>query len=728
MFQKRFFIPLVALSATFAFAQSAQLPTGPRLKDLVNRPDTQILYVGGVLNDYPTNYAGFADAANYEFVAGREFNLLSGENSMKWMNFQHNQGEFQYSIPNSDTLFAEDNNSQFHGHMLVGGHRNYIPDWVFSLTSSTDVLNAMYDEIDAQAGYYRTSLGHSPVQVWQVVNEAMDPHDSPPVNSDWTQGLRNSETLTRTTTSTCQSPPQTTTGNNMQYDIFVKTIGASYIEKAFRRAHSDSPSALLIYNDTGDGEQQVQDGGSAVRREYIYEMVSDFVNPNRSGGAVPISGVGFQAHGFGSDTDTARQSFQRFSDLGVGIYITEMDDDVWGVSDPTANNDLLDKQARRYHNYLDAIIRVPGLRSIQFWGINDAHTFRNGEHNSSCMKNAMPEPLLFDVDSNPKPAYYAVQDALATQYRLEAVSNNDLESGSLSPWVARNGGALAISTSTTHSGTYSVKIGERTVPNSGPSQDVTSQITSQGAGRYFLRGWMKVPSGSTTAKLTLRIEDATGVNFYSTPESTVTTSWTQISGWVPVKWNKTLTSVILYAETTGTGAPDFFLDDVTLSDGTLLANGRFENGINGWTVNYGGSLAATSSSTDDSAGTPTFFYGSGGVQVTERSQPYHGVAQDVTAKLLAAGPGTFSLSGMMKLFPGASSLTGELRLRLNDNGTIRYYSVTAPVGSDKWYRINGTVDISWTMLNNATFYVDTTSGTSSYYADDLIVRIPFITN
>jgi len=717
---------LTTLGSTL-FAQTAQLPTGSRLRGLVNTSDTPVAYIGGVLRTRFEDPAYTPDTADYQLVAGREFNLFSPENALKMKNLQGTEGVWDFSDAETAVQFAADHNAAFHGHVLIGGHRTYNPDWVY--TTKTDIETVMNTEIDTVVDHWLPSTGRPPVAIWQVVNEAFDPHITFPANSDWTKGLRKNEPIQKYQgIDECHS----TAGyvDNSNYDIFVDKIGTGYIEKAFRRAHQDNQNAVLIYNDSGNGSP-TPNSSSAARIDYIYEMAQDFVNPLHSGGVVPINGMGFQAH-MGGDIDPSlvRSNFERFSKLGLLIFMTELDWSVTGSSDPITNNNILDIQGRRYHSYFDAALRVPGFKGAQVWGISDAYTYHYNPNPGQCSDgNPLPEPLPFDTSYNAKPAYYAIQDALNVQYRDETLTDTGFESGTTNNWTSRNGGTLSIvSGSDAHSDLYGVKTNSRTVPNSGPSQDVTSNVLAQGSGRYFLRGWAKVASGTANMKLTVRLQDSSSTAFQSTPAMNVGTNWTLVSGWMKISWFKDLTSAIVYAETTDNSIVDFYLDDVTLSDGNLLADASFESGITGWTTNFGGTLASTDSSTDLSTGYTTYYYGNKGVQVTQRSMPYHGVSQDITSALLASGKGTYTLNGMMKLFPGSATINGEVRLRLRYDDVNHYYSVSGTVGADKWYRLSGTINLDWTTLQGAVLYVDTTTGIDSYYADDLLIRKPFTPN
>ncbi len=700
------------VAGTSLLAQTtAQLPTGSRLRALVGTSDTPVAFAGGVLR---TGFETMSDVADYELVAGREFNLFSPENVMKMKNLQANEGAWTFSKAEIAVQFAADQSASFHGHVLVGGQRTYNPSWIYTKTTATDVENAMNTHIDTVIGHWLPATGRPPVALWDVVNEAFQDSPSTTYAGDWTAGLRQNEPLQIwQDANDCHGAGYI---DNPDYDVWVAMIGTSYIEKAFRRAHAADPNAILIYNDSSSGMDN-------NKTDYIYGMAQDFVNPSRPGGIVPIDGVGFQCHQKGDITSSSvRSNFDRFSQLGLSIFITELDWLADGSTDSVTNNDILDLQGRRYHNYLDAALRVPGFMGVQVWGIGDKYTWRYNTDPCAGAVHTMPQPLPFDENYNAKPAYYAMQDALAVQYRDQTLANAGFENGAVSPWVPRNGGTLAISTSTRNSGAYSVKITGRTAPNSGPSQDVTSAVLAQGAGRYFLRGWAKVPTGSATMKLTLRLQDDTQIAFKSIGPVTVGTGWTEVSGWLKVSWLKNLTSAILYAETTGASTTDFFLDDVMLSDGNLLTNAGFESGTTGWAPNFGGTLGSTDSTTDTSAGITTYHYGSKGVQVTSRGLPYHGVSQDVLAALLAGGKGAYALGGAMKLFPGSAAATGKITLRLRYDGVDHYSNVSGPVTADHWARLSGSMILDWTTLQQAVLYVETSTGTSSYYADDLVLR------
>jgi hypothetical protein len=140
------------------------------------------------------------------------------------------------------------------------------------------------------------------------------------------------------------------------------------------------------------------------------------------------------------------------------------------------------------------------------------------------------------------------------------LTNGDAESGTTG-WGAF-GGTLSSSTSVVHGGTRSLSATGRTASWNGPSQDVTSKLTSGKS--YATNVWVRTQSGTPSAKATLAVT-ANGTTSYVslTPAGTVHSGgWTQLSGTATVSWSGTLSSATFYVETTS-GTYSFYIDDVS---------------------------------------------------------------------------------------------------------------------------------------------------------------------
>jgi endo-1,4-beta-xylanase len=97
------------------------------------------------------------------------------------------------------------------------------------------------------------------------------------------------------------------------------------------------------------------------------------------------------------------RNLQRFADLGLQLYVTEMDVRI----DLPATAPKLARQAAVYRSVVEVCLAQPACRALQTWGFTDKYSwiprFRPG----------FGAALLLDESYAPKPAYHAVREALA---------------------------------------------------------------------------------------------------------------------------------------------------------------------------------------------------------------------------------------------------------------------------------------------------------------------------
>ncbi len=97
------------------------------------------------------------------------------------------------------------------------------------------------------------------------------------------------------------------------------------------------------------------------------------------------------------------KNIRRFRDLGLNVHATEMD---MGIKKPVTDIER-QEQAIEYANRFKMGVDA-GLKAMVLWGFTDKYTwipdFTNGEYT---------EPLIFDADYHPKPAYNAICKMLA---------------------------------------------------------------------------------------------------------------------------------------------------------------------------------------------------------------------------------------------------------------------------------------------------------------------------
>src|SRR5689334_18399084 len=154
--------------------------------------------------------------------------------------------------------------------------------------------------------------------------------------------------------------------------------GNDWIEVAFRTARTADPSVKLCYNDYNI------ENWTYAKTQGVYNMVRDF----KSRG-VPIDCVGLQTHFTGGSSlpGNFQTTLSSFAALGVDVALTEAD--------------VTNASATQYAGLTQACANVPRCVGITTWGIRDSDSWRGSEN-----------PLLFDRNSNPKPAYTSVLNAL----------------------------------------------------------------------------------------------------------------------------------------------------------------------------------------------------------------------------------------------------------------------------------------------------------------------------
>lgn len=312
-------------------------------------------------------------------LAARQFNAVTAENATKWERIHPLEGEFDWEAADALVKFAAANDMHVTGHVLLW--HSQTPAWVFEdpdgKQASRELLLArLKNHIDTVVSRYAGK-----VDEWEVVNEALD--------EDGT--LR-------------QTP-------------WLKIIGDDYIARAFQYAHEADPDADLYLNDFNLYKPAKRAG--AIR---LVKALQDQ--------GIEIDGIGMQGH-YGLDWPTnlgdVEASIEAFGDLGLAVYITELDISVLPFPTPESQGaDLsvnLALQAR-YNPYTDGlppaveqqqIDRYTGLfrillahrdvvRRVTFWGLDDAQSWKNNWP----MHGRTDYPLLFDRQGQPKKVFYEV--------------------------------------------------------------------------------------------------------------------------------------------------------------------------------------------------------------------------------------------------------------------------------------------------------------------------------
>jgi GH35 family endo-1,4-beta-xylanase len=120
---------------------------------------------------------------------------------------------------------------------------------------------------------------------------------------------------------------------------------------------------------------------------------------------VPIDGVGLQMHITAWSPPSASavaSNMRRLADLGLLVNISEMDVRIRDL--PGTAQSKLDAQKAVYNSMVAVCVAEPRCDAVTFWGFTDAHSWIDSQFGAD-------DPLLFDEQYAPKPAFFGVFDA-----------------------------------------------------------------------------------------------------------------------------------------------------------------------------------------------------------------------------------------------------------------------------------------------------------------------------
>lgn len=294
-------------------------------------------------------------------LVGREFDLLVGENEMKFDATEPSQGVFNYGGADAVMWVADRNKQEVRGHTLAW--HSQVPSWVSedgkknnNNFSRRELLDILKNHIFNVVGQYKGRI-----REWDVCNEVLDDDQS----------------IVRTNPDSYKLRPS----------IWSTYIGEEFIDSAFVWAHQADPEARLFINEYG------AEFMGDTKTEAYYNLIKRLKADNR-----PIDGCGLQCHLTTGQLDTLKleKNIRRYAELGMDCIITELD---IALANPYAA-DALDTQAKEYGAITRVFLRNDNCPSMLVWGISDNHSWRQNS------------PLLFDAGLKPKAAYYNVHAQL----------------------------------------------------------------------------------------------------------------------------------------------------------------------------------------------------------------------------------------------------------------------------------------------------------------------------
>ena len=306
----------------------------------------------------------------YADLVARQSSIVVAENAMKWAHVHPARDRFDFSGTDRLIDFAKSHGLATRGHNLCW--HQYNPAWLDETATIGNVEEILTSHIQTVVSRYKGQI-HS----WDVVNEAIKPSDAQP------QGLRDS--------------------------LWLRLLGPRYIEIAFRAAAQADPNTLLTYNDYGIEYDALED---TAKRAAVLSLLRSLKDKN-----VPLHAVGIQSH-LSTRQDASigsglRSFLRSLHDLGLKVMITELDVD--GSKFPGSETERDAAVAAVYRSYLELVLAESPVAAVLTWGITDRYCWLNRQAEKA--GRPAPRALPFDRELQPKRAFYAYLEALASAER-----------------------------------------------------------------------------------------------------------------------------------------------------------------------------------------------------------------------------------------------------------------------------------------------------------------------
>jgi len=342
----------VVLMLRTTAVRTPELPEPP-LKDLAARHNIQLgnFAMPQRLNEKP-----------YRDILTSQFNLALLDNQPNWhfndYDLRPSTTKYDFSRIDQVLTFTEANHMPVQGHHYVWGEQKWLPDWLKNGHYTKEQLHGLIKDHITTVGKRYSGR----IQEWSVVNEAFS-------RQQHIFGLR---------------------------DWWADNTGdQTYIDQSFLWARQADPKSKLLLNDfNNESKNDISDA--------MYTYIKD-----AKARGIPIDGLGMQMHIDGTHPPTKDEvisNMKRFGELGIEVYVTELDVNMNDVKAEGNNKD--DIQGNIYYEMMRACIESKVCHSFSLLGITDRETWY------SYLGLPDSRPLPFDKNYQPKPAFYSLRAAL----------------------------------------------------------------------------------------------------------------------------------------------------------------------------------------------------------------------------------------------------------------------------------------------------------------------------
>lgn len=300
------------------------------------------------------------------------FNLVVAENDTKPGNMNPAEGVYNFDSADKFIKMAKENGQDIRWHTLLW--HSQAAEWMFKNADGSDVSKELLEE---RLKNYIFTIGdryNKDICSVDVVNE-------------------------------CISDKNFTLRDESDHSKWLKFLGPEYVDKAFLWAREAFPNSSLVINDYN--LEIIPE-----KRQGMYNLVKGMLERG-----IPVDTVGLQMHINMENPPVSEieKTIELYGSLGLNVIVTEMDVSVYkdfqpGLPpEPTKEytKELMEKQAERYEQLFECFkkeAKAGILKDVVLWGITDRFSWKN----NFPVPGRTDAPLLFDVNGNPKPAFFSL--------------------------------------------------------------------------------------------------------------------------------------------------------------------------------------------------------------------------------------------------------------------------------------------------------------------------------
>ncbi len=303
------------------------------------------------------------DMDQYEELLTSQFSVITTENQMKGHVVQTAEDEWNFNTVDRMVKWCEERGLEMRCHVLWyhGNHyKNFFKDENGNAVTREEALKRMENHVKTKMSRYKGRIKY-----YDVVNEIFDPGS----------------------------------GALKGYMEEAQIIGpGEYVPYLFKWARETDPDATLILVDNSHLIPAQRNGIIAQTKKWLEE-------------GVPIDAIGLQWHEnlFVNEADM-RDLFEKLRELGLPVYITELDMSAYHNSDRVTSYAWEDRElvkdamARMYATMFDIFREYSDIiECVSFWNPTD-------NRSTETFGNRYNYPLCFDMNGEPSANFWAAID------------------------------------------------------------------------------------------------------------------------------------------------------------------------------------------------------------------------------------------------------------------------------------------------------------------------------